>query len=611
MVVPLEESIPSSFPCPEGDIFSLPTKADLINAFNEIASLPGKLDAKLEEMKAEKREEIIKLKEKLKDPNLSAEERASIEEQISIAETYVESVLMGTLRKEINDVIKQIEDFIDTLASALSPWWKSDGRTRDFQKEARDAFTELLQEFHMFIPIKISEIVSKLVPISFTIPIMGLSVDILKLVTSPSYQQELIDQMSGKQFLDQINKKYDEIAKLKEKLSDPNLSAEEKAKIEEQLAKLNADILNLEDLRLKLVDKFFSLVPEEFRQFDGEFGVLDPEAKAKIAFKYLKTEVKKYIQNWHVAAFQKLIKIFDEIWDLLGLPDLPFSELKDILSLDVGALIKKAIQSIKDKFKELEKLFLGEIGTIDKRIEEINKKLEDDKLSSAERQALLNEREELQIKRAEVEKRLLDERQKFNEQVLEAIQKLNIFGYDLRAIIGGEIKSTTESVEEAIADLSLELEDFKLNWHKKIFFSWVKIIKKFLSAIGLSALFKPLFLTFCDILKLIGMPFGIAITLPAIGGVINSSSKGKPASNSGLFDRVVEDMTSKDVEIADGDGSTDTYSLPSEGGATHVFVDGQKKTLGILGLGDYTISGDNVVFNSAPSTGASISIIRM
>ena len=70
-------------------------------------------------------------------------------------------------------------------------------------------------------------------------------------------------------------------------------------------------------------------------------------------------------------------------------------------------------------------------------------------------------------------------------------------------------------------------------------------------------------------------------------------------------------MTSKDVEIADGDGSTDTYSLPSEGGATHVFVDGQKKTLGILGLGDYTISGDNVVFNSAPSTGASISIIRM
>ena len=90
----------------------------------------------------------------------------------------------------------------------------------------------------MFIPIKISEIVSKLVPISFTIPIMGLSVDILKLVTSPSYQQELIDQMSGKQFLDQINQKYDEIAKLKEKLSDPNLSAEEIQRLKNNLQNL-------------------------------------------------------------------------------------------------------------------------------------------------------------------------------------------------------------------------------------------------------------------------------------------------------------------------------------------------------------------------------------
>ena len=43
-----------------------------------------------------------------------------------------------------------------------------------------------------------------------------------------------------------------------ELFSDLEQSAEEKAKIEEQIAKLNGDILNLEDLRLKLVDKFFS-----------------------------------------------------------------------------------------------------------------------------------------------------------------------------------------------------------------------------------------------------------------------------------------------------------------------------------------------------------------
>ena len=29
---------------------------------------------------------------------------------------------------------------------------------------------------------------------------MGLSIDIIKLITSPAYKQELIDQISGKQF---------------------------------------------------------------------------------------------------------------------------------------------------------------------------------------------------------------------------------------------------------------------------------------------------------------------------------------------------------------------------------------------------------------------------
>ena len=54
----LKEAIPSGFNCPDGDIFSLPTKADLINTFNEIASIPGKLQAKVLEMKAEKEKEI-------------------------------------------------------------------------------------------------------------------------------------------------------------------------------------------------------------------------------------------------------------------------------------------------------------------------------------------------------------------------------------------------------------------------------------------------------------------------------------------------------------------------------------------------------------------------
>ncbi|SVB60932.1 uncharacterized protein METZ01_LOCUS213786, partial [marine metagenome] len=50
-VKPLKEKIADKLPCPVGDIFSLPTVADLTNMFNEIAQLPGKLEAKLLEMK--------------------------------------------------------------------------------------------------------------------------------------------------------------------------------------------------------------------------------------------------------------------------------------------------------------------------------------------------------------------------------------------------------------------------------------------------------------------------------------------------------------------------------------------------------------------------------
>ena len=57
-VKPLKEKIADKLPCPEGDIFSLPTVADLTNMFAEIAQLPGKLEAKLLEMKAEKEKEI-------------------------------------------------------------------------------------------------------------------------------------------------------------------------------------------------------------------------------------------------------------------------------------------------------------------------------------------------------------------------------------------------------------------------------------------------------------------------------------------------------------------------------------------------------------------------
>ncbi len=601
----LKEAIPAGFNCPDGDIFSLPTKADLINTFNEIASLPGKLEAKILEMKAEKEKEIAELTEKLKDPNLTEEEIKEIQAQIKAKENYIENVLFGEIKEKIDETIEDIEKFIEDLADILSPFWQK-GSVRNWQKEARDAFTELLQEFHTYIPTKIAELVSKLVPFNFTINIMGLSIDILRLVASPSYKNELIDQIAGKNYLTQIISKKKQLADLQEQQK----STPDDKELQEKIDTLKKEIEDLEKKREEWVDKFFKMIPEELRQFDGEFGVIDVEAKAKLVWKYIKTEIKEWIQNAHVKAFEKLISIFKEIWDLLGLPKLPFSELLSIMTLDIGALIEARIASIKAKFQSSKAGKLVKIKQLNKQIEELKEKLAAHDISMDDHIKLSEELDKLEEEKRLLEEDLLKEVNEFHTAVRDAISNISIFGFDLRKIIGDEIKSTAESIEEEIADFALELKDFKANWHKKLLFSWVKIVKKFFNAIGLGFIFKPLFLTFCDVLKLLGMQFNINIKLPNIEGVIESTSKDVKTVQ-GLFSKESFKNDDNDVNTFDAtDDGQDTFAAPTTSGTLYVFKDGVRQNFGVGGLGQVYMSGNSVVFRNPPAQGEFISIFR-
>lgn len=600
----LKEAIPSGFNCPDGDIFSLPTKADLINTFNEIASIPGKLQAKVLEMKAEKEKEIAELTEKMKtidDPD----ELKKIQEEIKAKENYIENVLFGEIKEKIDETIADIEAFIEDLADILSPFWQK-GSVRNWQKEARDAFTELLQEFHTYIPTKIAEFVSKLVPFNFTISIMGLSINILKLVTSPSYKNELIDQIAGKNYLTQIIAKKKQLADLQEQQK----STPDDKELQEKIDTLKKEIEDLEKKREEWVDKFFKMIPEELRQFDGEFGVIDTEAKAKLVWKYIKTEIKEWIQNAHMKAFEKLISIFKEIWDLLGLPGIPIGELLSIMSLDIGALIEARIASIKAKFQASKAGQLVKIKQINKQIEELKKKLDDKDISMDDHVKFSEELDKLEEEKRLLEEGLLKEVNEFHTAVRDVIEGISIFGFNLRKIIGDKIESTAASIEEEIADFALELKDFKANWHKKILFSWVKIVKKFFNAIGLGKIFKPLFLTFCDILKLLGMKFDINIKMPDIEGVIESTKKDVKTVQ-GLFSKESFKNDDSDVNTFDAtDDGQDRFAAPTTSGTLYVFKDGVRQNFGVGGLGQVYMSGNTVVFRNAPEQGAFISIFR-
>ena len=72
---------------------------------------------------------------------------------------------------------------------------------------------------------------------------------------------------------------------------------EELEALEKKKAELLVSIDDIYKLKDDFVDKLFQLVPEEYRNFDGEFGVVDNKGKAKIIWNYIKTQVKKYMQN--------------------------------------------------------------------------------------------------------------------------------------------------------------------------------------------------------------------------------------------------------------------------------------------------------------------------
>ena len=78
----VKKSLADKFPCPEGDIFSLPTRADITNAFNEIASIPGELAAQVQGNKAAREKEIAELTALLENPDLTEEERQAILDEI-------------------------------------------------------------------------------------------------------------------------------------------------------------------------------------------------------------------------------------------------------------------------------------------------------------------------------------------------------------------------------------------------------------------------------------------------------------------------------------------------------------------------------------------------
>lgn len=476
-----------ALPCPPS---GLPTKADLTNMFNQITAIPSDIQAQIDELKQttqkdakETLDRIQNLENEMKEK--AGEERAALEAEIESLKNMEDP--LGIV-SEIEDTIKEVEDTIEQFSDLFTPWWEK-GKVRQLEKEAEDAFTELVQEFHIYIPVKMMEMISKIVPVEFTVPILGLSIDVLRIMDG-DYQAELKAQISG------VTEEY--TTKLETLQADL-----ESGKLEQDA--YDSALGMLDDEKAKVLDALYMMVPEQYRYFDGEFGVECTEWKAKLTWSYIKNEIMEWCTMSLFKLLDKLIGMFKEIWDALGLPDLPIP-----LSFDMAEWVRAVIDMVVAKYDEEKNRILGDLDKlqnfdVEQELADAVQDVEDD----------VKELEN-KVKNFDAEKELEEQLASLEADIVSEIMELSIplpspFDISIQDIMGGEIEGKVQCLEDKIHQICTAARDWKIITMKELFNIWLKKIKKFLDAIGLGKLLDFLTLTFCDVLELIGLPLEIPI----------------------------------------------------------------------------------------------------
>ena len=300
--------------------------------------------------------------------------------------------------QQLRDLLESIEDLLGSFPISISDPVFPTLTVPEIEWERR--ITAMVQEYHLFVQVKIMEIVDSVLPISFSVPIMGLSIDVVKLFTDPNYKVTLKAQIAAE------------------------------------------------------VDTFYALIPDTYKTFDGTYGLEVNDFKAEAVWNYIMSQLNKGALGILHGAFAGLIDKFSSIWEPLGLPALPV-----LTDINVEQLIKDKIESL-----------------------------------------------EAQIKSAPD-----DLKDSLRKEALAALEKISLVGYTLMDLLGGEPNDFVESMEKKMDRFKTRLRDFGEEWPKFLILEWMEKVTAFFEAIGLSALVQYITFTFCDFLKIIGLPTSIAI----------------------------------------------------------------------------------------------------
>ena len=346
--------------------------------------------------------------------------------------------------EEKENFLKQAEDLqkiVDDIRVFFKPYDPDFKKIEIPEKEWEIMIQRFMEEYPMYVQAQIMKLLSSFV--SFTVPILGISIDVLKICTDREYLSELAKEISG---------------------YGPDMEAKIAALREGEWKDLSEEEIQekIEALRSAEIDRLYELLPDEYKFFDGTYGLENSELKAKQLMDFVKNESTKFMNGQLFAGFGGIIGAFSTVWNALGLPALP----TPLTGPDVGAMIKGIIDSAKADF-ETEMAALGVDAT------------------DLDKQTVIDN---------------------FHANIVRGLEDLEVLGFKVSALLGGDFTETTEALDFKIARISAKLKDFKENWQTYLIKKWMETVTAFFDAIGLSALTQWITFTFCDFIKLIGIP---------------------------------------------------------------------------------------------------------
>lgn len=257
-----------AIPCPAT---LLPTPADLANIFKQVANIPSLLQVEVEQIRAQAETAV------------QAAVRNAILQRIAPYEQKIE---------EVRTILSTVENALGNFPISLSKPIFATLKIPDIEWDR--IINALCNEYHLYVQAKIMELIDKVLPINLEIPVLGITINPVKLFSDPAYRAAL------------------------------------KAQIAEN------------------VEMFMALIPEIYRSFEGALGVFSRAIQADAIFGYIMSKLQNGALSLIYNALGGLIDKFKTIWNALGLPALPA-----LLSLNVEGIIQGLIGTLKSQLLSL------------------------------------------------------------------------------------------------------------------------------------------------------------------------------------------------------------------------------------------------------------------